>query len=105
MEDAVKDRLNDCRATVLVSDDELLQRVPQEKIPSLQTILRVGDIEGRGFDGPPGSPLVERVDLDAGLIIHYTSGSTGQPTALLWPHRRVVHHYVTGEWLLGVMAE
>lgn len=102
MEDAVKDRLNDCRATVLVSDDELLQRVPQEKIPSLQTILRVEDIEGRDFDGPPESPLVEWVDLDDGLIIHYTSGSTGKPKGVLLAHRCVIHHYVTGKWVLDV---
>src|SRR5690625_3873947 len=102
MEDAVKDRLNDCRATVLVSDDELLQRVPQEKIPSLQTILRVEDIEGRDFDGPPESPLVEWVDLEDGLIIHYTSGSTGKPKGVLLAHRAVIHHYESGKWVLDI---
>src|SRR5699024_6761303 len=45
MEDAVKDRINDCNGTVLITDNELIKRVPQDDIPSLQTILLVNDIE------------------------------------------------------------
>src|SRR5699024_12439218 len=93
MEEVVKDRLNDCRATVLVSDDELLQRVPQEKIPSLQTILRVGDIEGRDFDGPPESQMVVRVILYDGQFNHYIFVSTGHPIVVTSYLCTVFTHY------------
>lgn len=105
MEDAVRDRMNDCQGTVLITDDELLKRVPQTDIPSLHTVLNVRDIEGRVFDGPPVASLVEWVDLDDGLIIHYTSGSTGTPKGVLLAHRSIVHHYQTGNWVLDIRDE
>lgn len=102
MEDAVKERINDCQGTVLITDVEMVKRVPEEEIPSLQTILYVEEIKEIPYDEHSHKDLVEWVDLDDGLIIHYTSGSTGKPKGVLLTHRATPHHYVTGKWVLDI---
>jgi len=105
MEDAVKDRINDCNGTVLITDNELIKRVPQDDIPSLQTILLVNDIEKLTYLESKEDDLIEWVDLEDGLIIHYTSGSTGKPKGVLHAHRAIIHHYETGNWVLDVKED
>lgn len=102
MEDAVKDRINDCKGTVLITDNELSKRVPKSEIPSLHTILTVADIEKDVCHTENKEDLIEWVDLNDGLIIHYTSGSTGKPKGVLHAHRSMIHHYETGRWVLDV---
>lgn len=105
MEDAVKDRINDCKGTVLITDNEMVKRVPQKDIPSLHTILDVGEIENTTFDDKNDCDLVEWVDLEDGMLIHYTSGSTGKPKGVLHAHRVVTHHHASGKWVLDVKDE
>lgn len=101
MEDAVKDRMNDCGGKVLITDKKMIERVPQNDIPTLQTILFAEDIENLEVENTD-EKLVEWVDLNDGLIIHYTSGSTGKPKGVLHAHRAVIHHYETGKYVLDV---
>ncbi|TKD69330.1 acetate--CoA ligase [Pseudalkalibacillus hwajinpoensis] len=99
MEEAVKDRINDCGGTVLLTDEELKKRVPVKDIPSLRLILTAKEVENTevGNETP-----VEWVDPENGLILHYTSGSTGKPKGVLHVHRSIVHHYQTGHWVLDL---
>lgn len=101
MEEAVKDRINDCKGTVLITDKEMVKRVPQREIPTLHTILDVEDIEKKQYEVGQDD-VVEWVDLEDGMLIHYTSGSTGKPKGVLHAHRAVIHHYVSGKWVLDV---
>lgn len=101
MQDAVKERMNDCEGTVLITDKEMVNRVPQEEIPSLETILFVEEIEDLPVNSA-NEDVLEWVDPEDGLIIHYTSGSTGNPKGVLHAHRSVVHHYVSGKWVLDI---
>ncbi|WP_067727576.1 acetate--CoA ligase [Oceanobacillus damuensis] len=101
MREAVKDRINDCGGTVLITDKEMVKRVPQDEIPSLKTILFVEEIENLSVDTKTEN-VVEWVDPEDGLIIHYTSGSTGTPKGVLHAHRAVVHHYISGKWVLDI---
>ncbi|WP_153463287.1 acetate--CoA ligase [Sediminibacillus terrae] len=102
MEEAVKDRMNDCGGTVLITDDQLIQRVPQTEIPSLQTILLVDRIEAAKPEAVTEEELVEWVNPEDGMLIHYTSGSTGKPKGVLHAHRAVVHHFQSGRWVLDI---
>ncbi|WP_208588033.1 acetate--CoA ligase [Gracilibacillus suaedae] len=102
MEEAVRDRINDCAGTLLITDQELVKRVPKTDIPSLETILFVEDIEKEPLQPVDGDQYVEWVDWEDGLIIHYTSGSTGKPKGVLHAHRAVQHHIVTGKWVLDI---
>lgn len=102
MEDAVRDRINDCNGTLLITDQVLGKRVPVKDIPSLKTILYVEDIEQENFQPVNNDTYVEWVDWEDGLIIHYTSGSTGKPKGVLHAHRAMQHHIVTGKWVLDI---
>ncbi|WP_163536500.1 acetate--CoA ligase [Gracilibacillus sp. YIM 98692] len=105
MEEAVRDRMNDCNGTVLITDKELVQRVPQSDIPSLETILYAEDIEALEQTPVDGDELVEWVDWEDGLIIHYTSGSTGKPKGVLHAHRAAQHHIISGKWVLDIKED
>lgn len=105
MEEAIKDRINDCYGTVLITDSELVKRVPQQDIPSLKTILLAEQIENTVPDRANNENLIEWVDLEDGLIIHYTSGSTGKPKGVLHAQRAMIHHYQTGKWVLDVQED
>ena len=103
MDEAVKNRINDCEGSLLITDSELVKRVHTDEIPSLQTILLAEDIERREAVHPTN--LVEWVGLDDGMLIHYTSGSTGKPKGVLHAHRSIIHHYQTGKWVLDLKDE
>lgn len=101
MEDAVRDRMNDCNASLLITDKDMVERVPKEDIPSLETILFAEDIEAE-TDGDTGEEYVEWMDPEDGMLIHYTSGSTGKPKGVLHAHRVVSHQYQSGKWVLDI---
>ncbi|QDP41211.1 acetate--CoA ligase [Radiobacillus deserti] len=103
MEDAVRDRIQDCSGTVLITDRVLGQRVPYADLPSLKTTLYVEDVEATPYEEV--GELTEWVDPEDGLIIHYTSGSTGKPKGVLHAHRAVTHHYQSGKWVLDVKED
>ncbi|WP_096272276.1 acetate--CoA ligase [Paucisalibacillus globulus] len=114
MEQAVRDRIQDSEASVLVTTPDLLERVPQEELPSLEKIILVGnrseasekyvdyyhemEYASDNFD-------IEWVDLEDGMVLHYTSGSTGKPKGVLHVHNAMIQHYATGEWVLDLKED
>jgi acetyl-CoA synthetase len=111
MEGAVRDRLEDSGAKVLVTTPELLERVPVDELPALQTIFLVGEnIKEEGkyidfkkrFEESSRKLDIEWVDRRDGLILHYTSGSTGKPKGVLHVHNAMIQHYQTAKWVLDL---
>lgn len=114
MESAVRDRLQDSEAKVLVTTPELLQRVPVNELPALKHILLVGnDVVEEGpyidFNSRMLSASkhlsIEWVDRNDGLILHYTSGSTGKPKGVLHVHNAMLQHYLTSKWVLDLKED
>ncbi|MBM6618878.1 acetate--CoA ligase [Bacillus sp. RD4P76] len=113
MEEAIFDRMYDCEASVLITNLELLPRVPVEKLPHLEQVLVTDDIEREGVvsiprvvkNVPAQASITEWVDLEDGMIIHYTSGSTGKPKGVLHAHRVMIQQYQTGKWVLDLKEE
>ncbi|MGM0903349.1 acetate--CoA ligase [Mesobacillus maritimus] len=114
MEGAVRDRLQDSEAKVLVTTPELLKRVPVEELPALKHIFLVGsDIEESGkfihfnqkLAEASKSLQIEWVDKNDGLILHYTSGSTGKPKGVLHVHNAMIQQYQTAKWVLDLKEE
>ncbi|WP_017726554.1 acetate--CoA ligase [Halalkalibacterium ligniniphilum] len=114
MEGAVRDRLEDSEAKVLITTPELLERVPVDDLPHLETVFVVG--ENVKEDGPYKDFLsqlkaanaeleIEWVDREDGLILHYTSGSTGKPKGVLHVHNAMIQHYQTGKWVLDLKED
>lgn len=111
MEQAVRDRLQDSEAKMLITTPELLGRVPQEDLPALEKIVLVGDnVETSDKYIDYASEMskastnfdIEWVDLEDGMVIHYTSGSTGKPKGVYHVHNAMMQHYATAEWVLDL---
>ncbi|KXG08870.1 Acetyl-coenzyme A synthetase [Anoxybacillus sp. P3H1B] len=114
MEGAVRDRLEDSEAKVIVTTPELLLRVPVNELPALKYVLLVGDQikeEGPYIDFKKRMNEaskhfdVEWVDRQDGLILHYTSGSTGKPKGVLHVHNAMIQHYQTAKWVLDLQED
>lgn len=111
MEGAVRDRLEDSEATILVTTKDLLDRVPVDELPLLKHIFIVGDDvkeSDRNIDfnekmEEASAKLdIEWVERTDGLILHYTSGSTGNPKGVLHVHNAMIQHYQTAKWVLDL---
>lgn len=114
MEGAVKDRLEDSEAKVIVTTPELLKRIPLDDLPALKHVVLVGDDvkeEGPYVDflsrmkDASKKLQVEWVEKTDGLVLHYTSGSTGKPKGVLHVHNAMVQHYQTAKWVLDLKEE
>ncbi|MBY0599801.1 acetate--CoA ligase [Bacillus bingmayongensis] len=114
MEGAVRDRLEDSEAKVLITTPELLERVPLNDLPALKTVFLVGDnVEEGGkliafnplFEQASNKLQIEWLDREDGLILHYTSGSTGKPKGVLHAQNAMVQHYQTAKWVLDLKED
>ncbi|RWZ54772.1 acetate--CoA ligase [Halobacillus fulvus] len=109
MEQAVRDRLEDSEATMLITTPELLERVPVDELPDLKQIVLVGgDAPGNyiSYEDEMKEASeefdIEWVDLEDGMLLHYTSGSTGKPKGVYHVHNAMIQHYQTGKWVLDL---
>lgn len=114
MEGAVYDRLADSEATAIVTTPALLSRVPLDKLPLLKTVFLIGDnIEEtdkivdfkKRLAEASTSFDIEWVDKEDGMVLHYTSGSTGAPKGVLHVHYAMVQQYQTAQWVLDLKEE
>ncbi|PGN43441.1 acetate--CoA ligase [Bacillus thuringiensis] len=114
MEGAVRDRLEDSEAKVLITTPELLERVPLNDLPALKTVFLVGDNVEEGGKMVAFNPLFEQASKELhiewlgredGLILHYTSGSTGKPKGVLHAQNAMVQHYQTAKWVLDLKED
>jgi acetyl-CoA synthetase len=117
MQDAVRARLEDSEASVIVTTSDLVSRIPHDDLPHLEKILIVGDSELTDKDekfisydekmkaASSDDSAIEWVDLEDGFILHYTSGSTGKPKGVYHVHKAMLQHYQTAEWVLDLRED
>ncbi|KOS25296.1 acetyl-CoA synthetase [Bacillus anthracis] len=114
MEGAVRDRLEDSEAKVLITTPELLERVPLNDLPALKTVFLVGDHVEEGGKTVAFNPFfelaseelhIEWLGREDGLILHYTSGSTGNPKGVVHAQNAMVQHYQTAKWVLDLKED
>lgn len=114
MEDAVRDRLGDSEAKVLITTPELLERVPLNDLPALKTVFLIGEnVEDGGklvaynplFEQASNKLQIEWLDREDGLILHYTSGSTGKPKGVFHVQNAMVQQYETAKWVLDLKED
>ncbi len=114
MEQAVRDRLLDSEAKMLITTKALLPRVPVDELTSLEQILLVDeDVEEddkikdfrQSFHQASESFEPVWLDREDGLILHYTSGSTGKPKGVLHVQNAMIQHMMTGRWVLDLQEE
>ncbi len=113
MEGAVKDRLEDSEAKVIVTTPELLNRIPVNELPALQHVVVVGsDVDTtkhidflKEMEKASKTLDIVWVEKTDGLLLHYTSGSTGKPKGVLHVHQAIVQHYQTAQWVLDIKED
>jgi len=112
MEVAVRERLRDSGAKVLVTTPKMAARVPFSELPDLQHIilvgagnivLRPGEVSWEEeMSCAPYDFDIEWVDLEDPLYLIYTSGSTGNPKGVLHVHKDMVGYLITARWVLDL---
>ena len=111
MEGAVYDRLSDSDAKVIVTTPSLLSRVPLDRLPKLEKVFLVGegiaendqiiDFNKKLSEASTEFEIVW-VDREDGMLLHYTSGSTGAPKGVLHVHNAMIQQYQTARWVLDL---
>ena len=117
--DAVKDRLGDCEARVLITTSILVPTVHEilKDLPALETIIIVNK-KGTDYDfkknevnyedlmkGASEEFDIEKTDREDYAIIHYTSGTTGKPKGVVHAHQAILGHYATAKYVLDLHPE
>ncbi|SEP64669.1 acetyl-CoA synthetase [Virgibacillus subterraneus] len=118
MEQAVRDRLENSDASVLITTSDLLPRVPYKELPHLKHIILADEGDAPDVDkdttfhryelemSKASSDLdIEWVDREDGMILHYTSGSTGKPKGILHVHNAMLQQYQTAKWILDLKED
>ncbi len=114
--EAIKDRLANSGAVVLVTSPELKPKVDdiRDQLPELQYIIVVShgapvSVTGAGehtWDRLVTSQstdyqIVPTTDEDWS-IMHYTSGTTGKPKGAAHVHKAIMGHYATAKYVLDL---
>jgi acetyl-CoA synthetase len=114
--DAIRDRLADAAAVLLVTSPSLVDRVEtvRKELPDLKHIMLV-DREGTGrarrseylsfedaLKTARGPFETERTGPEDFSIMHYTSGTTGKPKGAAHVHEAILGHHVTAKYVLDL---
>jgi acetyl-CoA synthetase len=115
--DAVKDRVADSEAKVLITSPTLMKKINEiiPDLPALEHIVLVRRGEGKvGHEGLFYDEMMagasESFDIvkthrEDYSIMHYTSGTTGKPKGAVHVHGAAVGHYATAKYVLDLQEK
>ncbi len=115
--DAVKDRLVDSQAKVLVTSP-MLKRKVAEIFPDLPHLEKIVVVNRRNAALDPDDVSYEaamerasehfetvRTSKEDNAIMHYTSGTTGKSKGAVHVHNAVIGHYATAKYVLDLQPD
>lgn len=118
--EAIRDRLLDSAAKVLITSPDLRERVYeiQKDLPQLEHLVIVNKNGRFPGDLGPGEICYEEVMSRASrdfplvhtgredyAIIHYTSGTTGKPKGAAHVHEAILGHTITARYVLDLQPQ
>lgn len=117
--DALRDRLGDSEAKVVITVPSFLSRV-DEVIDQLPALERVVIVDTRGTDVKPKAKehVYSELMADASnrfqavpmapedyAFMLYTSGTTGKSKGVVHAHQAILQEYLTAKWVLDLQEE
>ncbi len=116
-EESLHTRLKDAGTSTIVTQRKHLPKVRRARA-TLPSLARVVVVDAAGATLQPGEVALELDALapvttfdvhpttaDSPSVLHYTSGTTGQPKGALHVHGSLVAQYLTSKWVLDLQPD
>ncbi|MFN8179609.1 MAG: acetate--CoA ligase [bacterium] len=114
-DDALVQRMEDCRATAIITQRRHVGKVRKalDRLPDLKLVivvdhdadgkaLREGEVAYSMMDHAEDSFPVARTYAESPSVLHYTSGTTGKPKGALHVHSSILAQYLTSKLVLDL---
>jgi acetyl-CoA synthetase len=111
-------RLENAQTRAIITQSKQLPKIRRirERLPSLEYIIIVDHIKSKKLENKEiaffikETPPVENMRIfptksDSPSVLHYTSGTTGQPKGVQHSHYSLISQYLTTKWVLDLQVD
>ena len=111
-------RLENAQTRAIITQRKHLHKVRKilERLPNLEFIILVDHIKGKPLENkevafsleeaiPVENMNIFPTSAESPSILHYTSGTTGQPKGVKHVHYSLISQYLTTKWVLDLQEE
>jgi acetyl-CoA synthetase len=111
-------RLENAQTRAIITQRKHLSKVRKirESLPSLEFIIIVDHVKTKELEDKEiafslaETPSVEKFNIfptkaESPSVLHYTSGTTGQPKGVKHVHYSLISQYITAKWVLDLMDD